>query len=167
MSTVIETLAPYIHSLVYDKRVCKQTIRGKELALRYFSALYGNTETSELKASDMYVFYENLKTLEKKKKNDTGVHSHFSLTFVYKVMVNVRAYITWLASNGYLKNLSPADVPVYKVARNVPEYLSKEELKKIMHFLEDNIIIAQQSGVLRKIYTAHFWRALVRMLYTS
>lgn len=61
MSTVIETLAEYRTFLKYERHIKESTIRKVYLSLKYFTELYGITETKELKASDMYIFYEWLK----------------------------------------------------------------------------------------------------------
>jgi hypothetical protein len=62
MCTVIETLAEYRTYLKYDRHIKESTMRKVDLSLRYFTDLYGITETKDLKASDMYIFYEWLKS---------------------------------------------------------------------------------------------------------
>ena len=68
MSTVIQTLEEYHHYMKYERRLKPSTIRKVDLSLAYFTELYGITETKELKASDMYLFYEWLKNRSCKKR---------------------------------------------------------------------------------------------------
>lgn len=167
MCTVIETLTEYEAFLKYDKRRKKSSMRTARLCLKYFVEIYGNTETTRLQADDMYAFYENIKCRVKKRKNSDWELTGFDDVHVYKIMVNIKAYTKRLMDKGYLTHLVPADVPLYKPPRKVPNFLTKEEMAQIIEYLEWNVKYTEAKGLSRYIDVAHMWRALVWFLYTT
>lgn len=81
-------------------------------------------------------------------------------------MVKLRAYIRWLESNKLLGDLLPIDVPVGFVPRPLPKYLEKDELKKILVYLDKSIIGVEKGSKFEK-YNAFLNRAIIRFLYTT
>jgi len=67
MTTVIETLGKYETYLKNQRQIKAATLRKVNLSLRYFSELYGNTETTALKATDMHTFFQSVKNMKSKK----------------------------------------------------------------------------------------------------
>lgn len=127
MSTVIETLAEYQTYITYHRHLKAATIRKIDLSLRYFTELYGITETKDLKASDMYIFYEWLKS-RRCKKTKHGTDKPFDDVYLQKIMTHVKAFVKRLSDTAQLNTLVPADVPRGKVSAKIPKYLTKEEL---------------------------------------
>lgn len=142
-------------------------MRTAKLCLRYFAEIYGNTDTTDLQPDDMYAFYENTKNRTKQKRNSEGKYTTFDDVHVYKVMVNIKAYVRRLKDKGYLKVLTPADVPLYKPPRKVPAFLTKQELAQIMDYLERNVQYTTAKGARKYIDAAYMRRALVWFLYTT
>ena len=70
MSTVIETLGKYETYLKSQRQIKAATMRKVNLSLRYFVELYGNTETTALKATDMHTFFQWLKNKTSQKKQN-------------------------------------------------------------------------------------------------
>lgn len=75
MRTVIETLGEYKEYLEYDKGCKPETMRSIDASLRAFCDLFGNTGTSDLKASDFKLFFDLLRRKKRKRKNSEGEHS--------------------------------------------------------------------------------------------
>jgi site-specific recombinase XerD len=166
MATVIETLAEYHTFLKYDRHLKSATLRKVDLSLRYFTELYGVADTKALKASDMYILYERLKSKRSKKKKN-GETKPFENVYLQKIMRHIKAYIKWLSDKAMLNQLVPWDVPRWKVKAKIPAYLSKEEMTTLLQYLEKNLAHALLIGDTHKIYSAYLWRAVIRMLYTS
>lgn len=82
-------------------------------------------------------------------------------------MRHIKTYVKRLGEKLYLKELTPSEVPNVKQPHNFPKYLTKEELWKMLKFVEDNYIETKQSKNKRKLYTASLWRALLRFVYTT
>lgn len=67
MSTVIETYGKYEVYLKSVRRIKHATLRKVNLSLSYFAELYGTTETTALKATDMHTFYHWLQNKQSRK----------------------------------------------------------------------------------------------------
>jgi len=67
MSTEIETLGKYETYLKSQRQIKAATMRKVNLSLRYFVELYGNTETTVLKATDMHTFFQWIKNRKSQK----------------------------------------------------------------------------------------------------
>jgi hypothetical protein len=106
MATVIETLAEYHTFLKYDRHLKSATLRKVDLSLRYFTELYGVADTKALKASDMYILYERLKSKRSKKKKN-GETKPFENVYLQKIMRHIKAYIKWLSDKAMLNQLVP------------------------------------------------------------
>lgn len=166
MSTVIETLGKYEHYLTAERLVSKATLRKVRLSLSYFCELFGNTDTKDLRATDMHTFFQRIK-LKRTSKSKASEEKPFGSAHVNKIMTHLKAYVKRLSDNAKLWHLLPHDVPNCKVTEARIAYLSKEELGLIFRFLEKDILDANMSGNEHRIYSVYLWRAVVRMLYTS
>ncbi len=67
MSTVIETYGKYETYLCSVRRIKPATLRKVNLSLTYFSELYGTTQTTALKATDMHAFFHWLQSKQSRK----------------------------------------------------------------------------------------------------
>lgn len=166
MGAVIETLAKYETYLKYDRQNKPETIRKVNLSLSYFTELYGLTDTKDLKASDMHIFYEWLKN-QQCKRNVDGTSRHFGSAYLQKIMTHLKAYVKWLSDSAMLSKLVAADVPRWKVIEKMPAHLTKDEMALLMKRLELDVIKANMSGKREEIYATYLRRAVVRMLYTA
>lgn len=166
MSTVIETLGKYEHYLTAERLVSKATLRKVRLSLSYFCELFGNTDTKDLRATDMHTFFQRIK-LKRTRKSKASEEKAFGSAHVNKIMTHIKAYVKRLSDNAKLTYLLPHDVPNCKVTEARIAYLSKEELAAMFRFLEKDVIDATTSGNKHKIYSAYLWRAVVWMLYTT
>lgn len=166
MSTVIETYGKYETYLKSVRRIKPATLRKVNLSLTYFSELYGTTETINLNATDMHVFFHRLKAKQSRKAKD-GEKRQLWSAHLHKILTHIKAYTKWLSDNAMLQNLVPADVPSCKVNEHSIAYLTKQELSSILKQLEQDVIDANESWNDRAIYAAYLWRAVVRMLYTA
>lgn len=83
-------------------------------------------------------------------------------------MIRIKAYIKRLDESSYLKNLKPSEIPINKIPRKVPEFLTKQEIKHILTYLNDLVLKVETTKCLKiEKYAAYMRRALVRMLYTT
>lgn len=82
-------------------------------------------------------------------------------------MGKFRAYIRRLETEKLLGDLKPIDVPLGNVPRQLPKYIPKFELQKILSYLDDRVKIALEEESKEKKYNAFLYRALIRFLYTS
>lgn len=82
-------------------------------------------------------------------------------------MTHIKAYVKWLSDNAKLNQLVPADVPRGKVKAKIPQYLTKEEMASLFQYMERNMANAIVSEDKHRIYSAHLWRAVIWMLYSS
>jgi hypothetical protein len=110
MSSVIEILGEYKDFLKYERRLKDSTLRKVDLSLKYFSELYGVTETKVLKASDMYVFYEWLKR-RRCSRGKQGKAMPFGDAFLEKIMTHIKTFVRRMSDKAYLDKLVPGDVP--------------------------------------------------------
>lgn len=106
MSTVIETLPAYFAFLKYDRHIKDVTLRKVDLSIRYFTDLYGFTETTALRASDMYIFYEWLKNRACQKGAKRGELKPLSQNYTRKIMSHLKAFVKWLRDNAYTDKLA-------------------------------------------------------------
>ena len=102
MPLVIDTYNDYFFYLQYRRRCVPATIKANQLALQYFSSLYGHTETEKLLPTHMVRFHELLLKRKRQQKNDRGEYDYLSRYSIYKIMVKLRAYIRWLESERLL-----------------------------------------------------------------
>ena len=139
MPLVIDTFNDYFFYLQYRRRCVPLTIKANKLALRYFSSLYGNIETEKLTPTHMVRFHEKLLATKRQQRNYRGEYEPLSRYSIYKIMVKLRAYIRRLEAERMLGDLKPIDVPVGDVPRALPKYLTKEELKQIVNYLDNRV----------------------------
>lgn len=137
MSTVIETLGKY-ESYLRSKQLKPATLRKVNLSMRYFSEVYGNTDTFALKATDMHTFFQWLKT-KKSKKSKKGELKPFGSAHLKKILTHVKAYLKRLSDNAQLGTLVPGDVPSCKVTDKRVSFLSKEEMSLLMLHFEQRV----------------------------
>ena len=102
MPLVIDTLNDYFFYLQYRRRNVAHTLKANRLALKYFTALYGHTETNRLTPTHMVRFYQYMYGKKKLKKKEQDVCEDLSKYTIYKVIVKIRAYIRWLESERLL-----------------------------------------------------------------
>lgn len=102
MPLVIDTYNDYFFYLQYRRRCVPLTVKANQLALQYFSLLYGNTDTTALKPTHMVRFYERLQNRKRLQKNGKGEHEYLSKYSIYKIMVKLRAYVKRLESEKLL-----------------------------------------------------------------
>ncbi len=139
MPLVINTYNDYFFYLQYRRGAVPVTVKTNKLALQYFSSLYGHMDTEKLLPTHMVRFHEFLLQRKRLQKNDRGEYDFLSRYSVYKIMVKLRAYIKRLKSKNLANNLEPIDVPAGDVPRPIPKYLTKEELKKILDYLDERV----------------------------
>jgi site-specific recombinase XerD len=82
-------------------------------------------------------------------------------------MRNIKAYVRWLYEKGYVRTLTPMEVPNINRPQAFPKYLTKEEMGKILQHVEDALAAAKRKNNDLMLYTAYLWRALVWFLYTT
>ncbi len=102
MPLVIDTYNDYFFYLQYRRRCVPATVKANQLALQYFSLLYGNTDIKTLKPTHMVRFHEWLHNRKRLQKNERGEYDYLSRYSIYKIMVKLRAYIKWLESDNLL-----------------------------------------------------------------
>lgn len=135
--------------------------------MRYFAKLYGLKDTAQLNVTHIHRFHQYLRERKKERKDPNG-NQFFSETFIYKTMIRIKAYIKWLDESSYLKTLKPSEIPIQKIPRKVPEFLTKQEIKQILTYLNDLVLKVETTKCLKiEKYAAYMRRALVRMLYTT
>lgn len=141
MSAVLETLEEYNTYIKFERRLKPSTIRKVNLSLSYFTELFGITDTKDLQASDVYMFYEWLKNRYCLRTKNSE-QRRFGDAFLQKIMTHTKSYIKRLSEKGYLNKLVPADVPRGKVKGKIPTFLTKNELGKMVSHLEK--MVAQE-----------------------
>lgn len=102
MSLVIDTYNDYFFYLQYRRRCVPATVKANQLALQYFSLLYGHMDTETLKPTHMVRFHERLQNRKRLQKNDRGEYDYLSRYSIYKIMVKLRAYVKRLESERQL-----------------------------------------------------------------
>src|SRR5690606_2584358 len=130
--------------------------------------MYGVKDTRELNPTHIHRFYKSLKQKKRVRKDAAGNQPHLSATFIHKTMVRVKAFINRLDERGLSGELRASDIPINKLPRKLPAFLTRQEIKQIMDYLED-FVQEVEIKPCRNIdkYAAYMRRALVRMLYTT
>lgn len=127
-------------------------------------------DTKELLPTHIHQFKGRLAKKKRAFRNRPDSSNVVTNGFVYSTMIRLKAYIKRLSERGYLDSLKPSDIPINKVILQKPTYLTKEELKKVVDYLDGWVSEVEKSRRKYKRdwkYPAYMARALVRMLYTT
>lgn len=121
MDKVIEK---FLEHLRIEKALAKNTIESYYFDLKKFSEYFKDRDVTQLNYNDFLNYFESLHSKDKE------------ITTIIRNIITVRRFTKFLLSIGILENDPLANFELPKMKRNLPDFLSEEEVERLINSID-------------------------------
>ncbi len=137
----------YLTQLRLEKGLSKNTIESYFFDLKKFSDFFKNRDVKELNYEDYLNYFESLHA-EKKE-----------VTTIIRNMISVRRFTKFLLLHNYLEKDPLYNFELPKMKRNLPHFLSEEEVKRLIECMD----VSKKNGLRDRLILEFLYGAGLRV----